>query len=433
MKRILRLISTFSFLISLPFSRMEALDYSSVTSALSDIFHSQVDSNEGTTTFRSLLIPFGGRTESLGCAYTGLCDDVSFLQFNPAASSIQKETQLSLFHNQWIADSKMETAAFTTRNKNLGIGAYISCFYLPFTEYNLFGERAAGSYYTETTGGFNISYNFLAGYNFKGIALGATIKGGWRGMPDYTDNNTNAIIANSGLEQSGLALMADFGAMLQFNFLKFYSSRDANLRVGLALQNLGAAFTGFGSSSGLKMDDALPTMISSGLSFKIIKPLTITMDFKIPLNLLNGRIYKPYEGVGLQIQFTSFLSFLAGFQIKGANPAFSSGFEFEFYKVRMNFNYTLDFTSSFNPFNRVSLSAKLLLGDRGRGKIQDQIDDIYQEGLKLYSQGKWTQAIEKWQEVLKIDSRFDPAKLGIETATRQIEMYEKIKESLKFE
>ena len=412
---------------------MEALDYSSITSALSNLFYSHVDSNEGTTTFRSLLIPFGGRTESLGCAYTGLCDDVSYLQFNPAAASLQKETQISLFHNQWIADSKMETIAFTTRDKNLGMGAYISCFYVPFTEYNIFGERSSGSYYTETTGGFNLSYNFLAGYNFKGISIGTTVKGGWRGMPDYTDNNTNSIIANSGLEQSGLALMADFGAMLQFNFLKFYSSREANLRLGLSIQNAGVSFTGFGSTSGVKLDDALPTMIATGISFKLINPLLFTMDFKIPINLQNGNIYKPYEGFGVQIQFTSFLSWLAGFQFKGANPAFSSGFEFEFLKVRMNFNYTLDFTSSFNPLNRVSLSVKILMGDRGRGAIQTQIDNLYQQGLKLYSQGKWQEAIEKWKEVLEIDKRYDPAKLGIETASRQIEMYEKIHESLKFE
>ena len=100
MKRVSKLIFIFSFLIIIPSFGLEALDYSSVSSALSDLFHSQVDSNEGTTSFRSLLIPFGGRTESLGSAYTGLCDDVSYLQFNPAAASLQKETQLSLFHNQ---------------------------------------------------------------------------------------------------------------------------------------------------------------------------------------------------------------------------------------------------------------------------------------------------------------------------------------------
>ena len=424
----------FSYLIFLlPFQALFSLDYSGITSALSDIFYSNVDSNEGSTTFRSLLIPFGGRSESLGSSCTGLCDDISYLQYNPAAGAIQKETQLALFHNQWIADSNMESLAFTTRKNNFGIGAYASCFYVPFTEYNLFGERSTGSYYTETSGGINFSYNFLAGYNFKGICLGTTIKAGWRGMPDYTDDDTGEVISSSGLSQSALALMADLGVLLQFNFLKFYSSRDANVRLGLALMNAGAAFTGFGSSSGLILDDALPTLIAAGLSLTFIKPVTVNLDVKEPVNLQKGIFYLPYAGAGIQIHFTSFLDFLAGFQLKGANPAFSTGFEFEFLKIRMNFNYTLDFTSSFNPLNRISLGARLLLGDRGRSEIQNEIDALYYEGLRYYSQGQWEEAIEMWQEVLKIDRRYDPAKLGIKTALMQLDMFQKIEESLRFE
>ncbi|WP_027728550.1 UPF0164 family protein [Treponema sp. C6A8] len=420
------------FLLTLRLS-IYALDYSSVTSALSDVFYSQVDKNEGTTSFRSLLIPFGGRTESLGSAFTGFCDDVSYLQFNPAAGSIQNQTQLALYHNQWIADSKMETIAFTTRKTNFSLGSFLSCFYVPFTEYNLFGDRVAGSYYTETVGGINASYNFLAGYNFKGLALGVTVKGGWRGMPDYTDNDTNSLIQGSGLEQSALALMADLGLMMQFNFLKFYSSRDANVRVGLSVMNLGAAFTGFGGNKGLILDDALPTIIATGLSLKFIKPLTLSLDVKLPVNIQTGTLYKLNQSLGLELQFTKFLSFLMGFQLKGANPAFSTGFEFEVLKLRLNFNYTLDFTSSFNPFNRVSIGAKILFGDNGRSKVQDQIDALYREGLALYSQGKWQEAIDVWNEVLKINKRYDPAILGIESAQSEIEMFRKIKESLKFE
>lgn len=424
----------FPFLIF--FSQLQALfslDYSGISAALSDIFYRNVDSNEGSTSFRSLLIPFGGRSESLGSACTGLCDDISFLQYNPAASAIQKETQLALFHNQWIADSNMETLAFTSRKNNLGMGAYASCFYVPFTEYNLFGERTTGSYYTETSGGINLSYNFLAGYYFKGICLGSTIKAAWRGMPDYTDDDTGEVISSSGLSQSALALMADFGLLLQFNFLKFYSSRDANVRLGLAVMNAGASFTGFGTSSGIILDDALPTLIAGGMSLTFIKPITLTFDIKEPVNLQKGIFYRPYTGAGIQIQFTSFLAFLAGFQLKGANPAFSSGFEFEFFKIRMNFNYTLDFSSSFNPLNRISLGAKILLGDRGRSEIQNEIDSLYYEGLRYYSQGQWKEAIEMWQEVLKINKRYDPAKLGIKTALMQLDMFKKIEESLRFE
>lgn len=410
-----------------------ALDYSSVTNTLSDIFYTRIDENEGTTTFRSLLIPFGGRTESLGSAYTGYCNDVSYLQFNPAAGAIQDETQLALYHNHWIADSRMESIAFTTRNKNLSIGSFVSCFYVPFTEYNLFGDRVAGSYYTETTGGINISYNFLAGYNFKGIAVGTTIKGGWRGMPDYTDKDTNSIISGSGLEQSALAAMADIGVMMQFNFLKFYSSREPNVRIGFSVMNLGAAFTGFGSSGGVVLDDALPTVIATGMSLRFIKPVTISVDLKTPINIQTGTAYRLNESLGVEIQFAKFLAFMLGFQIKGANPAFSSGFEFEVSKIRLNFNYTLDFTSSLNPLNRVSISAKLLLGDRGRSLVQNEIDVLYRQGLTYYSQGKWQEAIDSWEKILEINRRYDPAKLGIASARSQIEMFEKIKNTLKFE
>ena len=413
-------------------SKLSAKSISDVETELGDIFASMADSNEGITTFRSLLIPFGGRTESLGSAYTGLCDDISYLRFNPAAGSIQKETQVALFHNSWIADSKLESLAFTTRFKNhphLSTGGYISCFYLPFTEYDIFGERVAGNYYSESVGAFNISYNLLAGYDFKGLAIGTTLKAGWRGMPDYTDNDTGAIIAGSGLSQSGLALMADAGIMMQFNFLKFYSSRDPNVRIGVSAQNLGIALTGFGSS--IKTDDPLPTTVAAGISVRFIKPIALSADYVQPINLLApGTYLKPNFNTGVSIQFAPSVSLLAGFSIKGANPRISTGFEFEVAKIRLNLNYTLDLTTSFAPVNRISLSAKILLGDKGRSLVDAKVDEYYQLGLKYYADAKWEDAIVVWEEALKLNKRFDPAIQGIQSARYQIEMFRKIKESL---
>ncbi len=416
-------------------AKAEANPLTDASSALGDLFSSVSDPNEGTSSFRSLLVPFGGRTESLGSAYTGLCDDINYLQFNPAAGSVQKETQIALFHNSWIADSKKETLAFTTRlNKipNLSWGAFISCFYLPFTEYNFFGDRVAGSYYTESALALNISYNLLAGYDFKGLAIGATVKAAWRGMPDYTDNNTDAIIAGSGLEQSALAVMADAGIMLQFNFLKFYSSREPNVRIGISAQNLGVSFTGFGSK--VITDDPLPTTLAAGISVKLIKPVTLSVDFVQPLNLQNITTYHiPYFNSGITIQFASFISFLAGFSLRGANPRLSAGFEVEVAKIRLNLNYSLDLTSSLAPLNRISLSAKILLGDNGRSKIDAQVDEYYQIGLKYYADAKWEEAIRVWEEALKLNKRFDPAIQGIQSARYQINMFRMIQESLMFE
>ncbi len=419
----------FLFLFSV---RAAANPLTDASSALGDLFSATSDPNEGLTSFRSLLVPFGGRTESLGSAYTGLCDDISYLQFNPSAGSIQKETQLALFHSSWIADSKKETLAFTSRfNKipNLSWGGFVSCFYLPFTEYNLFGDRVAASYYTESVLALNCSYNLLAGYDFKGLAIGATIKGAWRGMPDYTDNNTGAIIAGSGLEQSALAIMADAGIMMQFNFLKFYSSREPNVRIGISAQNLGVSLTGFGSK--VITDDPLPTTVSAGLSVKLIKPVTLSVDFVQPINLQNISTYLiPYFNSGITIQFASFISFLAGFSLRGANPRLSAGFEVEIAKIRLNLNYSLDLTSSLAPLNRISLSAKILLGDKGRSKIDAQVDEYYQIGLKYYADAKWEEAIEVWEEALKLNKRFDPAIQGIQSARYQINMFKMIQESL---
>lgn len=413
-------------------SKIQALSYSDLITNLSEIFYGLVDENEGQTSFRSLLIPFGGRSESLASAYTGLCDDIGFLQFNAGAGAIQKETQIALFHNMWIADSKMETLAATTRFKNiphLSLGAYVSCFYLPFTEYNIFGDRVSASYYTETVAAVNVSYNFLAGYDFKGLSLGTTLKTAWRGMPNYTDNDSNLVISNSGFSQSGLAFMADIGLMLQFNFLKYYYSRDPNVRIGLSAQNFGISLTGWGKK--IVLDDPLPSLLSAGISLKFIKPVTLTADFQQPINLQDPTTYlKPYLTSGVSFEFTNFLSLLGGFALKGGNPRFCAGFEFEVNKLRFNFNYTLDFTSSFSPLNKLSLSLKIKLGDKGRSIIDKQVDEYYQQGLIFYANADYQAAIDVWNEALKLNKRFDPAKLGIQSAQYQIDMFRKIKESL---
>ena len=389
-----------------------ALDLTDMSNILSESFYGISGENEGTTGFRSLLIPSGGRPESLGSAYTGLCDDISFFDYNPAASSILEQTEIALFHNSWIADSAMETIAATTRFNNFGIGGKISCFYVPFTEYDAFGTRTASNYYSETTAVLNASYNLFPGYKFRGLAVGTNLKFCWRSVPDYTDNYNGRIISNSGLAQSALAFMADIGILTQFNLGKLYYSRDTNCKAGLSITNLGAAVTGFSES--LKIDDPLPTTIGIGFSYKIIRPVTMTVEFRQPINLGDFSEYQMfYIGSGVCVDIAPFFSVLGGFQLKGANPRFSIGSEFEVLKVRFNINYSLDLTTSFNPVNRISLSAKIRLGDKGRSETKNRIDELYQEGFSFYANGEYERAIETWKEILLIDKNFDPAKEAI--------------------
>ena len=299
---------------------------------------------------------------------------------------------------------------------------------------NIYGERVNASYYSETNLALNFSYNFLAGYDFKGIALGGSIKSAFRSVPDYTDNNTDAIIPLSGLAQSGIGIMADLGVMLQFNLLKFFASRTPNVRIGISAQNLGVAFTGLGGKKGISLDDPLPSFIAAGFSCQFLPVITASFDIKQPVNLFALQDYQTFSmSAGIILAFTKSFSLLLGTEFKGGNPRFSLGSEIQLVNARLNFNYTLDLTSSFNPVNRISLSAKILLGDRGRAERQKLIDQLYLKGLDFYANSEWENAIEEWEQILLINKRYDPAILGIESARSQIEMYEKVRESMFFE
>ncbi len=406
-----------------------ALDMTDVFHSLSNPFYNLVDSNEGLTSFPSLNISGGGREESLGGAFTGLSDDISFFDYNPAGSCLLKKGEFALFHNSWIADSNMETIAWADRFGDLGMGAKVKCFYVPFTEYNYFGERVAANYYSETTACINASYNFFHGYYFKGLAVGGNAKVAWRSVPDYTNNETNSIIKGSGLAQSSLGLMADIGVMLSFDALKNFASRDANLRIGASVQNLGAAMTGFGSQGSFAIDDPLPTSAAIGLSYRPFKRFAFCLDFKQPVNLKNfSKSGKWSAGAGIEVNVTDFLDFMAGFRLKGANPRFSLGTEFKVKKFVFDINYTFDLTSSLNPVNHFSLSARVGLGDHGRKLKQERCDDLYTKGLDAYARGDEDAAVEFWKAALKEDKSFTPAQRWIDTVRSSKKLYERVLE-----
>lgn len=220
---------------------------------------------------------------------------------------------------------------FTRRTNNLGYGGALKSFYIPFTEYNIFGERASTGYYSETTAAVNISYNFFAGYTFKGIALGTNLKTSFRSIPDYSDNISGQIIPKSGLSQSAVALSADAGMLLRFNMGKFYASRDPNFNIGLTLHNAGFAWTGFGKN--IRADDPLPSYAAAGISYKMIKPLTLAFEFRQPINMWNfSKSERASAAAGAEIRITDFFALQAGFLLKGVNPKISLGSSLEWKK-----------------------------------------------------------------------------------------------------
>ncbi|MDR2133605.1 MAG: UPF0164 family protein [Treponema sp.] len=376
----------------------DADDYGSVADYLDSIYG--IDDNAGLTAFPVLNVPMGGRSEGMATAFSAVSDDISFIEYNPAGSAMLARSELALFHNNWIADTKIEGAAFATRIKDLGLGAGAKWLYTPFTEYNLYGERVSKGYYSEAVAILNGSYNFLSGYYFSGVSAGMSLKGAFRFVPDYTDNDDN-IIANSGRSQSAAMVMADIGALTRFDLFKFYHSRERNTSAALVVKNLGPPVK----------DDPLPTVATAAFSYKPLRPLLISFDFSMPFNMMDIKLSeKPYFALGAAVNVTSFLSMRMGALFKAGSSRLALGSAVTLNRIALDVNYTLDLLTQLQPLNRVSIGVRFDLGDQGRQQRANQVDTLYLAGLDAYSRRSYGEARHNWEEALKLDPKFDPAR-----------------------
>ena len=63
--------------------------------------------------------------------------------------------------------------------------------------------------------------------------------------------------------------------------------------------------------------------------------------------------------------------------------------------------------------NRISIGVRFDLGDQGRLANSQRVDELYLLGLDAYSAGNNNEARHYWEEALKINPRFEPAKEGL--------------------
>jgi len=395
--------------------------YGNVSDYLNSIYG--VDDNAGLTAFPILNIPMGGSSEGMAGAFSAVSDDVSFLEFNPAGSSMLEKSELAFFHNNWIADVKIEGIAYAARFGNFGLAAGAKWLYTPFTEYNYYGDRVSGGYYSEGAAIINASYNFFSSYYFSGLSMGVNVKGAFRSMPDFTDDHDN-IIKGSGLEQSAAMVMADVGLLTRFNFFKGYSSRDKNASIALVVRNLGPSV----------LDEPLPTVANAAISYKPIRPMTFSVDFSIPVNMTDFSLSEsPYGAVGMAVNVTKFLSMRTGVMVKPGSSRITVGSAVNMDKISFDINYTLDLLTQLQPLNRISLAVRFDLGDGGRGLLAKKVDELYLLGLEAYSKGNLDDARLCWEEALQLNPKYDPARESLDMLESREGLKQKIEDLYKLD
>ncbi len=363
------------------------------------------DKNTGLTVFPTLLIPMGGLYEGMGTAYTAVSSDSGFLESNPAGSSVLDYTELTLNHNNWIADTNVEGVVYTTRFDNLGIGVGGKFLYVPFIEYSRWGEEESSGYYSETITTMNFSYNFFSSYYFYGISLGANIKAAYRHIPEP--------IAP---DQSVATVMTDIGFLSRMNFLKFYAARERNFSIGGVVKNLGPDALG----------EPLPAIATAGIAYSPIRPILISFDYNYPFSLsLPQENWEKWNiAGGINAVMTDFFSIHTGFSHRGSNPKFTIGSQLSLEKVSLNINYTLDMTTQLTAIDKFSIEATLPLGDRGRKVDSRKVDEYYIAGLESYDKGDLSKAIDYWKAALELDPHYQPARENMIVAQTAIALQE---------
>lgn len=210
----------------------------------------------GTFGGQELKIGVSARATGMGSAFTGVADDASSVFWNPGGLVNVVGNEVSLNHVVWAADTKLSTAimAFNPRSIPGTFAISVRSFWMdPQLVRTAYNPEGTGETFDAGTTTFGLSYarfftdKFSAGFTLNYLHMG---------------------LAETAVNSGAL----DFGIMYRIGI--------KDLKLGMAIQNLGGKFT-FD-----ERESKLPVLFKVGTSFNAMRNerqrLTVALEFQHP-------------------------------------------------------------------------------------------------------------------------------------------------------
>ena len=132
--------------------------------------------------------------------------------------------------------------------------------------------------------------------------------------------------------------------------------------------------------------------------------------------------------MGVSANVTKFLSMRTGILYRAGSSRFSVGSAINLDRIALDVNYSLDLLTQLQPFNRLSLGVRLDLGDNGRQQKANKAEELFLLGLEAYSRGNIPDAKLCWEEALRIDPKYDPARESLNMLINREDLVHRIED-----
>ena len=229
-----------------------------------------------------LQIASSARQVGMGEAFTGLADDINFLQYNIGALGLVEKAILGLNYHSWIKDTQQGSIGFATATD-------FGKFGFNFTYFNE-GEIAEFDETFTPTGSIigsnDIALTIGVGYPKNIFGLNISFGGAFK------------IVRQNLADQSATALGLDLGFLIKYKHLSY----------GATIQNFTITKLKF-----VEKDDPLPETYRGGIgyNFKIRKNIKINLAADVAW-LMNQKVKSYY---GAEVVFNKVVAIRGGYKL----------------------------------------------------------------------------------------------------------------------